>query len=473
VAHAVKPGRTLIAGAGPTGLGAAWRLTQLGHEDVLVLEAADGPGGLATSVLDGEGFTWDVGGHVQFSHYAYYDAVLDRALAGWLHHEREAWILFRGRFVPYPFQQNLHRLDPADAEAALAGLERAAAARGAVPPDFAAWITDTFGAWIAEHFLLPYNRKVWGVPLERMGVGWMGERVAPPDVEQARRALREARGRVDWGPNRTFRFPAQGGTGAIWRAVAALLPPGRVRYGARIASVDAAARAVTLATGERLPYDTLVSSMPLDVLCTLTDGLGSDTRDAARTLVKSAVHIVGVGLEGALPSTLARKSWMYFPDQASPYYRVTVFSNYSPAHAPAGCWSLMAEVCETAHRPVDAARVADEVLASLRADGLVPAGAPVRSLWHRREEHGYPTPFLGRDDVLGRVLPALEEHRVFSRGRFGAWKYEVSNQDHSFMQGVELADRLCGAGSEDTLLRPSLVNGGAYRERAAQRTGRV
>jgi hypothetical protein len=40
----------------------------------------------------------------------------------------------------------------------------------------------------------------------------------------------------------------------------------------------------------------------------------------------------------------------------------------------------------------------------------------------------------------------------------------VSNQDHSFMQGVELADRLTGTGAEDTLLRPSLVNGGAYRE---------
>ena len=98
----------------------------------------------------------------------------------------------------------------------------------------------------------------------------------------------------------------------------------------------------------------------------------------------------------------------------------------------------------------------------------MPAGTPVVSLWHRREEHGYPTPSLGRDAVLARVRPELERHGVFSRGRFGAWTYEVSNQDHSFMQGVEVADRLLGLGTEDTLDRPGLVNAGAFRTEAAQ-----
>ena len=89
------------------------------------------------------------------------------------------------------------------------------------------------------------------------------------------------------------------------------------------------------------------------------------------------------------------------------------------------------------------------------------------SFCHRREEHGYPTPFLGRDETLAAILPGLEACRVYSRGRFGAWRYEVSNQDHSCMQGVELVDRLLGAGDGDepTLNRPDYVNGGAFAAR--------
>jgi UDP-galactopyranose mutase len=78
--------RILILGAGPTGLGGACRLDELGHQNFLVLEKNAYPGGLAASFADDKGFTWDIGGQVQFSHYDYFDQVMDRALGdAWVH----------------------------------------------------------------------------------------------------------------------------------------------------------------------------------------------------------------------------------------------------------------------------------------------------------------------------------------------------------------------------------------------------
>ena len=95
---------------------------------------------------------------------------------------------------------------------------------------------------------------------------------------------------------------------------------------------------------------------------------------------------------------------------------------------------------------------------ALRRDDVIPPDAEVVSVWHKRIEHGYPTPFLGRDEALDSILPELERCRVYSRGRFGGWQYEVSNQDHSFAQGVEVVDRWLSGAPELTLHHPEVVN---------------
>jgi hypothetical protein len=60
-------------------------------------------------------------------------------------------------------------------------------------------------------------------------------------------------------------------------------------------------------------------------------------------------------------------------------------------------------------------------------------------------DYTYPIPCLERDKALATVHPWLESEGVFSRGRFGAWRYEVGNMDHSVAQGVEWVNRVvCG-----------------------------
>ena len=89
---------------------------------------------------------------------------------------------------------------------------------------------------------------------------------------------------------------------------------------------------------------------------------------------------------------------------------------------------------------------------------LIASRESVHHTWYRRLERGYPTPSLRRDEALDAIVPELEARHVYSRGRFGAWKYEVSNQDHSFAQGVEIVERLLLGRPERTVNEPDTVN---------------
>jgi hypothetical protein len=53
---------------------------------------------------------------------------------------------------------------------------------------------------------------------------------------------------------------------------------------------------------------------------------------------------------------------------------------------------------------------------------------------------------LERDGALKQLLPKLQDMGIYSRGRFGSWKYEVGNQDHSFMLGVEAVNNILHGG---------------------------
>ncbi|GFK92660.1 hypothetical protein NNJEOMEG_00485 [Fundidesulfovibrio magnetotacticus] len=447
----------LIIGAGPTGLGAARRLSELGIRDFLVLEAKDHPGGLAASHRDAKGFTWDVGGHVVFSHYEYFDRMLEDVLGEeYLEHRREAWVRIAKRWVPYPFQNNIRHLPPEMAWDCVRGLlpHVRPALQNDHPAHFREWIEHVFGPGLARHFMLPYNFKVWATPPEDMDYKWIGERVSVIDLEKTLENLVLAKDDVNWGPNSSFRFPLTGGTGEIYRRVAARLGD-HIRYGRGVVRVDAHAKTVHCDTGETYAYEKLLTTGPLDILARdrLTDAPDA-VREAASGLAHSGGWIGGVGVEG--PKTDSR-CWMYFPESDNPFYRVTNFHHYSPNNTPdpdgmtVRHRAYMTEVSFSEHKPEPASHL-DSVV-----DGLVNVSLmaeserdAVVSTWEMRLDYSYPVPTLGRDAALRTVQPWLEGHGIFSRGRFGGWKYEVSNMDHSVMQGVEWAERMALGKPETT-----------------------
>ena len=451
----------LVIGAGPTGLGAARQLHLSGVSDWLLVDGTREAGGLAASFVDEKGFTWDIGGHVQFSHYKYFDRAMEDFLGadGWLHHQRESWVWMRDRFIPYPFQNNIRHLPPEDLDKCLQGLVDITRNPRARPENFAAWIDACFGPGLAEVFMRPYNFKVWAHPPEEMNAVWVGERVATTDLARVLSNLVLQKDDVSWGPNNTFRFPKHGGTGAIWRACARQLPEDRLVFADPVVDIDLEHHTVVTAGGRRIVYEHLISTLPLIELIRLSKQFHL-LPIAERGLLHSASHIVGLGLRGRPKDVLASKCWMYFPEANCPFYRVTVFSNYSPNNVPdiTRHWSLMAEVSESRWKPVDRETLLKDIIDGAIATKLIPHADDIVSTWVYHAKYGYPIPGLHRDEAIEALIPFFEEHSVYSRGRFGMWKYEVSNQDHSFMQRVEVVERLLHGLPELTARDAGYVN---------------
>lgn len=435
--------RVGIVGAGPAGLGAACALERLGADWFLV-EAEPVPGGLSRSFLV-DGYTWDLGGHVVFSHRAAFDEALDAALppAEWLSHVRAAKVRVASTWVDYPFQNNIGQLPAAERDECLAGLR----ARDDTPAgaDFLCWMQHRLGAGISRLFMAPYNSKVWAHALTDMSASWIADRVARPDVAELEARIMAGASDREWGPNARFRFPRRGGTGRIWTEVARRLPGERMRFGTAVVGLDRRARRLRLAGGITENYDALISTMPLDRLLEMLE-----VSWPGAALVHNQVDVVGLGVPGELPGGVPPMTWSYYPEPAYPFYRITVFSRYSPANAPPGTCSLMAEVASPAGARRDPARLVHEVVAGCRQAGLLAGGAEPSHVWFRHLPYGYPVPVLARDGFLPGMLAALAEDGILSRGRFGAWRYEVGNMDHCFVQGSEAAARLVH-GTEETM----------------------
>jgi hypothetical protein len=158
---------------------------------------------------------------------------------------------------------------------------------------------------------------------------------------------------------------------------------------------------------------------------------------------------------------------MYFPESNCPFYRVTVFSNYSPQNVPdaKNTWSLMCETSESSSKPVESSKIIDQTIEGLIATKLIKSKGEIISRWSYCAKPGYPTPTIDRDQIIDAAFKVLEADQIFSRGRFGAWKYEVSNQDHTFMQGFEWADAYLGGSPELTVFDPKSANATGKRPR--------
>jgi protoporphyrinogen oxidase len=445
----------LIIGAGPSGLGAAYRLKELGEQDYIIVEKTEHEGGISTSFRDSDGFLWEADHQLQYSNYKYFEKAIEKVIpsAQWLFHENESWIWLKNRFIPSPFHNNIRFLPENDVWNCLQGLISVNNLKNDLTvSNLNDWAFKTFGQGIAQEFMLPLNGKVWAYLAHRMSHHWISDNMPAISLERILENTIKKRTDVFWGPGNTFKFPLYEGSGAIWRSIANNVNRDKILFSSEVASINSRSKQALLTNGEIIKYENILSTIPLTILCKLIISMPSAILTAASNLRYSRSNFIGISLKGHPHQGIKNKYWMIFPESNCPFHRVSLFSNYSPYNVPDSniYFSYIAEITESTLKPSNEAALIEDTIKGLKATKLISDEDVVVSQWFFSKEHGRPIPSLDRDDILDEVISYLDAINVYSRGKFGGWKHEVGNQDQDFMQGVEWADYMLHGALEET-----------------------
>ena len=439
---------TLIIGAGPTGLAAAYRL----GAGSLLVERESTVGGWCRSVVD-NGFTFDYAGHIMFSNDQYVLDLYQKLLGSNVHWQnREAWIFSKNVYTRYPFQGSLYGLPPKVLKECILGAIEARygslkdngvgkvdGARNAVaakaPANFEEFIYKVWGAGIAKHFAIPYNRKLWAVPLDTMETSWLGGRVPLPDLEQMIEGALEPTP-APMGPNARFGYPLRGGFQALMNGFLPHLR-GTVLLDTSITSISPKRRTATLSDGRKVRYESIISTMPLPALVnSCGDEAPPEVRAAARALRHVSVRCVNLGVAR---ENLTEKHWIYYPEDTV-FHRIFVQGNASPhCNAPGG-FGFTCEITYSHAKPLpaDGAELIELVrkdcvrVGILRDDDVILAANQI----------DMPCAYVVYDHArranVELIRDWLTPFGIVLAGRYSEWEYY--NSDHAFIAGKQAAD---------------------------------
>jgi len=397
----------LIIGGGITGVTFARLLQLSGVGRICVLEAGDQPGGLCR--------TREIGGHVLDTggghflctkHPEVYDFIfrhLPRSEFNYF--ERVSRIAVDGCEVDYPLESNLWQLPARLRADYLISVVQNGESRGLpAPANFEAWIRWKLGDRIAERYMLPYNRKIWGVPAAEMDLDWLSK-IPRLDLRQIVAAcLEQQADRAVMPSHAGFYYPKAGGFQRVFDALAAPVKD-FVLTGEPCRTIER--QHGVLVVNGRHRGRVVVNTAPWHALA------ASPIFDAAsRAAIARLRHneLVVSLHEGPVHPTA---HWLYEPDENLRHHRSFYIPNFAPHSAPNGFYR------ETNRQRWVAGQ---------------------GELFAAHNDHAYPVPTVGWAAAIQAVLRAAAAAGVHGLGRWGQWQY--FNSDVCIREAMLLADRL-------------------------------
>ncbi len=446
--------KTVVFGAGPAGLAAAWSLARRG-EGVDVLEASGTVGGLSRT-WSHEGYIFDLGGHRFFTRFdevqRLWEEVLGEEL---LVRPRSSRILYEGTFFDYPLRAGdaLRGLGLIESTRCMLSYARARTRPRGGEKSFEEWVSNRFGRRLFNIFFRTYTERVWGIPTDQIGAEWAAQRVKNLELGTAvLRALGlSARDSSVTSLIESFHYPRLG-PGMMYERMAEQAVAGgaalHLRHAVeRIEHQDGrVVRAWTRTPDGPRAFegDAFLSSMPLTRLVQVMDPPPPPEVLASAAALRFR-NLVVVCLICDRPD-LFPDTWIYVHDPKLQACRVQNYGNWSPHLVPDPNTSSLGVEYFCNHDD-ETWRASDEVLIARATDevrraGLL-GGARVTGGSVLRAPRAYPVYERGYAEHLDRLVGWLRGlANLQAVGRYGMFKY--NNADHSILTALLAVENLFG-----------------------------
>lgn len=441
----------VVLGAGPAGLGAAFRAASAGQR-VILLERQGRVGGAAGS-FEIAGVPVDFGSHRL--HPSIEPRILGE-LKGLLKDDlqlrrRNGRIRLAGRWIAFPLNGRdlVRNLPPAFA----LGAARDAAlswARRPASDTFAEVLRAGLGPTMCGHFYFPYARKLWGLAPERISGEQARRRVSADSPWKLLRRL-VSTGRPE---GRLFYYPRRG-YGQIWErlAEAASAAGAELRLSAAAERVELGGGArsgrvsVRVGGDETVEGQRIFSTIPLTVLAALVDPPPpAPVLEAARALRFRSMVLVYLVIEGGRYTPYDAH---YLPDPATPLTRLSEPANYRDGQDPPDRTVLCAEIpCAQGDgvwtaAPDELEGLVVETLDRMELPRVRPSAVEVRRL-----SHAYPIYEAGYEAAFGTLDSwARSQRRLLTFGRQGLFAHD--NSHHALAMAWAAVDALGPNGDFD------------------------
>ena len=386
----------IIIGAGISGL-AFGRLLKENGNSFVILEKEDEPGGLCRSRKI-NGHNLDIGGgHFLYSkHQEAYDFIFSAISRDKFNkiEKRVTKIEIEGTHVDFPIEANIHQLPK---EAQVRYLTSFFHRNKITQGSFKEWITGNLGTEIAERYLIPYNEKIWGIPIHEMSQDWI-YKIPQLNMETIIRSFVERSASSDSIHSHSyFYYPKQGGYQIIIDALYEIVKD-HVILGNGASSIQ---RSSNFWTINGYSAKKVVNTAPWKTL------------NLDHPAVKNLQH-------NSLVVSLKEKEythdwhWLYVPDKSKNHHREFFINNYSKSDNDKK--SVFLETNLKRYQKQD-----DEIHTHVN-------------------EFAYPIPAGEYRKNITELLEYYGSMNMFGLGRFGQWEY--FNSDVCVIEAIKLFEKI-------------------------------